>query len=250
MAAPQVTGAVALLKAIKPSASIGEIKDMLLSTVDQMDGLIGKVLSGGKLNLAAATAKILGIPYSPNVLPMGSLTYINLNSVSGWVKDGNNASINLRLIIDGTQVQTMVSTGNFIFSLGGLAVGGYTIEVVAQDTETGVWVSIGKGSVVIPPPVVKVSYLSLSRISGWAYSERSGASPVVVKVIINGRVVAAQWANLYKSGLPVSIVGANHGFNISLNRSWFRRGPNDIRIQIFDPVSKQTTLSWVGRIRK
>jgi hypothetical protein len=92
---------------------------------------------------------------------------------------------------------------------------------------------------VYAPPVAKVGYLSLRRVSGWASSERSGASPVVVRVIINGRLVASQWANK-----------PNHGFNIVLNKNWFRRGTNDIRLQVFDPVSKQITLVWVGRIRK
>lgn len=164
MAAPQVTGAVALLNAVKPNITVSEVKSAIFDTVDKMPELLGKVATNGKLNIAASVFKVLGLQYQPIQAPI--------------------------------------------------------VKVYA-------------------PPVAKVGYLSLNRISGWASSERSGASPVVVRVVINGRVVASQWANK-----------PHHGFNIVLNKNWFRRGTNDIRLQVFDPVSKQITLVWVGRIRK
>lgn len=54
MATPHVAGAVALIKAAHPKMTAAELKDKLLSTVDQVALLDGKVLTGGRLNLQRA----------------------------------------------------------------------------------------------------------------------------------------------------------------------------------------------------
>jgi hypothetical protein len=81
-------------------------------------------------------------------------------------------------------------------------------------------------------------------VAGWAFSERSGASPVLVRVIINGRIVTGQWANLYRPALIPVVGSARHGFNIALNRSWFHKGTNDMKIVIYDPISRQVSIAW------
>ncbi len=55
MAAPQVTGAAALLFSLKPSASVTEVRQGLLASVDPVSSLAGKTTSGGRLDVAAAT---------------------------------------------------------------------------------------------------------------------------------------------------------------------------------------------------
>ena len=50
MAAPQVAGAAALLKAYMPGLSAPEIKDIILSSAEKSPSLKGKVLTGGALN--------------------------------------------------------------------------------------------------------------------------------------------------------------------------------------------------------
>jgi subtilisin family serine protease len=54
MAAPHVTGAAGLLFSMKPSATVTEVKNALLSSVDPVASLAGKTTSGGRLNVAAA----------------------------------------------------------------------------------------------------------------------------------------------------------------------------------------------------
>jgi len=56
MAAPMVTGAVALLRGFNPSLTAAETKQLILDNVDQLDSLQGSksVLSGGRLNLEKA----------------------------------------------------------------------------------------------------------------------------------------------------------------------------------------------------
>lgn len=53
-ASPQVAGAVALLKTVKPNASAVEIREALFNSVDPLPSLQGRVRSGGRLNIARA----------------------------------------------------------------------------------------------------------------------------------------------------------------------------------------------------
>lgn len=55
MAAPQATGAAALLFSLKPSASVTEVRQGLLASVDPASSLAGKTTSGGRLDAGAAT---------------------------------------------------------------------------------------------------------------------------------------------------------------------------------------------------
>ena len=54
MSAPMVAGAVALLKSVDPDMTVDELKGLLLSTVDPIDDLRDKTVSGGRLNVANA----------------------------------------------------------------------------------------------------------------------------------------------------------------------------------------------------
>ncbi len=53
-ASPMVAGAVALLKTLKPNASAVEIREALVNSVDPLPSLVGKVRSGGRLNIERA----------------------------------------------------------------------------------------------------------------------------------------------------------------------------------------------------
>jgi subtilisin family serine protease len=54
MATPHVTGAAALLFSIKPSASVTEVRQALLGSVDPLPSLAGRTTSGGRLDVSAA----------------------------------------------------------------------------------------------------------------------------------------------------------------------------------------------------
>lgn len=54
MATPQVTGAIALLKAKYPTATSDELVARVLNTVDRKPAFAGKTVTGGRLNVAAA----------------------------------------------------------------------------------------------------------------------------------------------------------------------------------------------------
>jgi subtilisin family serine protease len=59
MAAPHVSGAAALLLAAFPSMKAKDLKEVLMESVDKVSSLEGKVVTGGRLNIAKAlsTAK-------------------------------------------------------------------------------------------------------------------------------------------------------------------------------------------------
>jgi subtilisin family serine protease len=54
MAAPHVTGAAGLLFSLRPSATVTEVREALLSSVDPIPSLAGKTVTGGRLNVAEA----------------------------------------------------------------------------------------------------------------------------------------------------------------------------------------------------
>ena len=59
MAAPHVTGVAGLLKAQCPSLTYSEIKSAILNTVDKIESVAGKMVSGGRLNAFAALRSLL-----------------------------------------------------------------------------------------------------------------------------------------------------------------------------------------------
>lgn len=65
MAAPHVTGVAALIKSYYPNATTDEIKFYILSSIDRISALTGKVATGGRLN--AARALLYAQAYQENV---------------------------------------------------------------------------------------------------------------------------------------------------------------------------------------
>ncbi|MEX2317166.1 MAG: choice-of-anchor Q domain-containing protein [Pirellulales bacterium] len=62
MATPHVTGVVALLAQMSPERSASEIIDAILLSVDPLDSLAGKTVTGGRLNAAAAIPALQTLP--------------------------------------------------------------------------------------------------------------------------------------------------------------------------------------------
>lgn len=248
MAAPQVSGAVALLNSIKKGIAISEVRSAILEGVDKMPGLVGKVATEGKLSIAGSIFRILG------VMPVGGINNVSMTTISGWATDNSRivGGLTVRLFVDGIgkEIKVTDSNNNFVFNLGGLTVGSHVIKIRAQDVESGTWVVVGKSTVNIPAPIGNVGLLSLTQIKGWAFSARSGSSPVVVQIVLNGQVVASQWANQYRAALLSRVGSSYHGFNVSLSSSWFKLGTNNVSVQVLDPISNQINSIWAGVIVK
>jgi thermitase len=59
MATPQVTGAAALLFSLKPTATVTEVREALLTTAKPTASLAGKTVTGGRLDVSAALDKLV-----------------------------------------------------------------------------------------------------------------------------------------------------------------------------------------------
>jgi subtilisin family serine protease len=59
MATPQVTGAAALLFSLKPTATVTEVREALLTTAAPTASLAGKTVTGGRLDVNAALNKLV-----------------------------------------------------------------------------------------------------------------------------------------------------------------------------------------------
>jgi subtilisin family serine protease len=58
MASPHVAGTAALLWARHPTASVGEVRQALLSGVDRRPSLVGRTVTGGRLNARRALEEL------------------------------------------------------------------------------------------------------------------------------------------------------------------------------------------------
>ena len=58
MATPFVAGVAGLILSVEPNLSVKELRDRLTNTVDKLDSLKGKVVSGGRVNAARAVGAV------------------------------------------------------------------------------------------------------------------------------------------------------------------------------------------------
>ena len=86
MAAPLVTGTIALVEAAHPSWSMSQVIDAVLDTTTPDPNLVGKVSTGGIVNATAAVANTDG-PYVVSGTPDGSVN--NGSGISSLVLDFN-----------------------------------------------------------------------------------------------------------------------------------------------------------------
>ncbi|MGQ0637556.1 MAG: S8 family serine peptidase [Planctomycetaceae bacterium] len=84
MAAPHVAGVAALASSLAPNASYQQVRSAILSGVDPIAGLAGKVVSGGRLNARNALAALAPVAPLP---PPSAQTNIRMLSASA---DGNS----------------------------------------------------------------------------------------------------------------------------------------------------------------
>jgi subtilisin family serine protease len=54
MATPEVAGVAALILSANPNMSLAELRARIFNSVDKLDSLKGKVVTGGRINAAKA----------------------------------------------------------------------------------------------------------------------------------------------------------------------------------------------------
>lgn len=129
MAAPFVTGTIALMKSINPSLSNSQIKSILLSTVDVSSNYTGMCLSGGRLNAySAVKASIpsLSLGNNSSIQPLDEndfqwYTFIVPNGNYNISSSGNlnlSASLYSNPLSSPLQTASPDNLGNFSLNFG------------------------------------------------------------------------------------------------------------------------------------
>ena len=113
MAAPMVTGAAAMLYSYHEEISLADVKEILLSTVTQLDTLTDSTRTGGMLNLGAAmahdTADLTGESWeTPTEVGSGSAPEISIQSKT---QQGGTYLVVQITDVDGDLAKTAYSTG-------------------------------------------------------------------------------------------------------------------------------------------
>jgi len=109
----------------------------------------------------------------------------------------------------------------------------------------------------VTPPVAPVPAAPFGRletatrfqVSGWAYSPQSGATPISVRLTIDGHVIGTYLANVRRPALHHALGSVAHGFIIPVNRRMFHRGWNDVRVEAIDPRGGAAALIGVRSVR-
>ena len=89
MAAPQVAGLAALLMGYRPMLTSNQVKTVLLATGDTLDSLVGKTVSGKRINAYNALLQS-NLPESPTINSVLSPTKVGTQTLSG-TKEANTA---------------------------------------------------------------------------------------------------------------------------------------------------------------
>jgi hypothetical protein len=170
MAAPHVTGAVALTKAAFPTASAEGIKALLLRTVDPNASLAGRTSTGGRLNVANAVS-CAGAPQVWLDAPASSFNVDVGDSVDVRVlagRCGDPAGVTVSATVNGAPLE-LASRGD------GLYAGSYTPD--------------GPGAISVTASASDGSTTDSMGVSGTAtqvYPIVPGGSPVTVATTAAG----------------------------------------------------------------
>lgn len=128
MAAPHVTGAAGLLFSQRPAATVSEVRDALLTSVDQISSLAGKTVTGGRLNIAKAIQVLEGeepADEEPPAAPLlnstvpASAANENHPKIVGTAEQGSTIKIYSGTTCEGSPVAT---GGNDELAAPGIAV--------------------------------------------------------------------------------------------------------------------------------
>ena len=135
MAAPHVTGAVALLRAIEPNASLAEIKRVILEGVDPIPSMDGLTVTGGRLNLANSIS-LLGDPgdyYRFNVNDGDLLRIETSTPGDGPLAFKNDLDVALVLHDpSGNVVATADSADNEVLTHAAKTTGNYVVRAISS----------------------------------------------------------------------------------------------------------------------
>jgi|GEM_PF-2196562 len=173
-----------------------------------------------------------------NRTPVGAIDSVG-SQLIGWAADPDSlAPIKVRIDIDSSTGVVFTANGlrpdlapifgasqfGVVRTMPELTPGDHVVKLYAFDAETNQEVLIGTKNITTATtlgasnrPTGAVTSISATSVSGWAYDADLGASAAQVRIdIVNSAGVTTTGtpfsANAAVGGLPVGVVGTNHGF--------------------------------------
>lgn len=179
---------------------------------------------------------------STNDPPTGKITAISASGISGWAFDADAAGAGAApieieyQIDDGAPVLVTANINKaslkaklhstqhgFSVRFPKLPAGKHAIAVYAVDATSDALVLLANKTVNAgnpagnPLPYGAISIWSATGISGWAYDPSVKAAAIDVRVDVDGVAGVPVEADGQATGLPATVVGADHGFIVPLN---------------------------------
>lgn len=226
MATPHVAGAAALAVAVDPTLSVAELRAAILGTVDAKPGLAGRMVTGGRLNVAQMLESLTSEPTVP-AAPAG------VSASDGTILGGVRLSWSPSLHADTYEVWR--GTAADVATASQLAVGlttpSYTDTSAAIDTTYHYWVKATN--------TLGTSEFSLSD-SGFHVASRSPNDNFVDRFELTGTATTAFGTNLdatAEAGEPINFDGGKSVW-------WTWTAPSDGTV-VFDTFGSDydTTLA-------
>ena len=126
MAAPHVTGSAALLFSLKPSATVTEVKNDLLSTVTPVASLNGKTTTGGRIDISRAMDALVPPSTAIDSGPSGST--IDTDAQFAFHRSDSAAASTFECKLDGGAFAACTSPKSYT-----VGVGAHSFSVRAKD---------------------------------------------------------------------------------------------------------------------
>ncbi len=195
MAAPHVTGAVALVAAANPNMSPADIKARLITTVDPATAWTGKCVSGGRLNLAKAVT--------------GAIYSISGRLYRNWPDSGVTELVHASIALNGVVVGSSGINGNYSFA--NLGPGTYTVKATLPGF------SFAQVNVTLPQPTGKTG--APNAVVNMEGKPTTSAYYTITGKALNLKGLPVAGVNIYFGAFPDQAVAVTDATGSYLIRS-------------------------------
>jgi subtilisin family serine protease len=265
MAAPHVTGVVALLASAKPGITVAEVRSAILGTTAPLPSLAGRVATGGRLDAGAALESLslqsLGgkARIAARHSATGAVEAIAITFTSPVAAGFELADV--KLTRNGAVVSlenaTLTTSDGQTWSLGGLSgltcgIGGYSLLLADSPAASGIAAADGEllqrfAGVVWTMdnrlPIGLIESATPVAVTGWAADPNAGVRPITVQLWVRGKLFATVIAN--REGVGPTDGGTGHRYAIKLPSLPF--GSHRIEVRAVD-IDTGTVISLGTRV--
>jgi hypothetical protein len=253
MATPHVAGVAALLLSHRSSASVSEVKDALLNSVDKISGWAGVVATGGRLNAyqVLSTAPLNTSPSVSMTSPTGgTFTAPATIALAATATDTDGTVARVDFYANGGFVSSD-TTAPYGYGWGNVAAGTYSLTAVATDslgaqsTSAAVVVTVNAApnvapSVVISSPSGGASFTAPAAITLQATASDSDGTIQNVEFYANGALVGSDASNPYAATWSNVAAGTYSLTAIATDNAGARKTSAPVSIQVNQPPVTST----------